>query len=71
MYKKYMKSVLEKPYMVGAHWFQYVDEPISGRAFDGENANIGFVTATDIPYPLMFEAVKDITGNMYQDPLAN
>lgn len=71
MYKAYMKSVLEKPYMVGAHWFQYVDEPVSGRAFDGENANIGFVTVTDIPYPEMVEAVKEVTSTMYQQRLQN
>ena len=66
MYKAYMQSVLEKPYMVGAHWFQYIDEPISGRAFDGENANIGFVTVTDIPYPELIQAVKEVTSTMYQ-----
>jgi len=66
MYKTYMQSVLTKPYMVGAHWFQYIDEPISGRAFDGENANIGFVTVTDIPYPEMIKAVKEVTSTMYQ-----
>ncbi|MGJ8681456.1 agarase [Paraglaciecola sp.] len=65
MYKKYMRSVLEKPYMVGAHWFQYVDEPISGRSFDGENANIGFVTTTDLPYPELIQAVQEITSDMY------
>lgn len=70
MYKDYMQSVLNKPYMVGAHWFQYIDEPISGRAFDGENANIGFVTVTDIPYPEMIKAVKDVTSTMYQTRLA-
>ncbi|MCM2679982.1 beta-galactosidase [Echinimonas agarilytica] len=71
MYKDYMQSVLNKPYMVGAHWFQYIDEPISGRAFDGENANIGFVTVTDIPYPQLIDAVKDVTSTMYQKRLAN
>ncbi|WP_041522724.1 beta-galactosidase [Gilvimarinus agarilyticus] len=65
MYKAYMESVLEKDYMVGAHWFQYVDEPVTGRAFDGENANIGFVTVTDIPYPEMIKAAKDINYNLY------
>ncbi|GGA81522.1 hydrolase [Neiella marina] len=70
MYKDYMKSVLEKPYMVGAHWFQYVDEPVSGRAFDGENANIGFVTVADIPYPGLVQAVKEVTSTMYQERLA-
>ncbi len=71
MYKEYMQSVLSKPYMVGAHWFQYIDEPISGRAFDGENANIGFVTVTDIPYPELVSAVKEVTSTMYQDRLKN
>ncbi|QHJ13948.1 hypothetical protein FX988_04229 [Paraglaciecola mesophila] len=70
MYKEYMQSVLDKPYMVGAHWFQYIDEPITGRAFDGENANIGFVTVTDMPYPQMIKAVKEVTSTMYQQRLA-
>mgnify|MGYP005984874521 CR=1 FL=1 len=70
-YKAYMESVLNKPYMVGAHWFQYVDEPITGRAFDGENANIGFVTVADIPYPELVSAVKEVTSSMYQKRLAD
>lgn len=70
-YKVYMKSVLSKSYMVGAHWFQYVDEPITGRAHDGENANIGFVTVADIPYPELVNAVKEVTSTMYQNRLAD
>ncbi len=69
MYKEYMASVLSKPYMVGAHWFQYADEPITGRAFDGENANIGFVNVADVPYPELINAVKDVTYNMYETRL--
>lgn len=69
MYKEYMKSVLDKPYMVGAHWFQYADEPITGRAFDGENANIGLVTVTDMPYPELSDAIKEITYKMYEERL--
>ncbi|NVK26092.1 MAG: beta-galactosidase [Gammaproteobacteria bacterium] len=68
-YKEYMQSVLSKPYMVGAHWFQYTDEPITGRALDGENANIGFVNVTDTPYPELVQAVKDVTSKMYQQRL--
>ena len=26
-----------------------VDEPLTGRAYDGENYNIGFLTVTDTP----------------------
>ncbi|MEM6967436.1 MAG: agarase, partial [Bacteroidota bacterium] len=66
MYKKYMETVIDNPYFVGAHWFQYLDSPTSGRAHDGENYNVGFVRVTDVPYEPMVEAAKEITGNMYQ-----
>ena len=32
MYKEYMESVIDNPYFVGAHWFQYMDSPLTGRA---------------------------------------
>lgn len=38
------------PYVVGAHWFQYYDEPTRGRATDGENYNMGLVDINDQPY---------------------
>jgi hypothetical protein len=65
MYLDYMQSVLASPNMVGAHWFQYVDSPISGRAFDGENYNVGFVSTTDIPYPEMVAAAKKFNATVY------
>lgn len=71
MYKNYMASVLSNPYFVGAHWFQYIDEPITGRAHDGENAQIGFVTVTDIPYPELIDAVKDVNSNLYSGRYGN
>lgn len=65
MYTTYMESVLAHPNMVGAHWFQYMDEPITGRTYDGENANIGFVNVADIPYPELIEAAKKINSTLY------
>ena len=65
MYRAYMDSVLALPNFVGAHWFQYVDSPITGRAFDGENYNVGFVSGTDIPYPEMSEAARAFNGSLY------
>ena len=32
MYQKYIQSALRNKLIVGAHWFQYIDEPITGRA---------------------------------------
>ena len=33
-----MLSVIDNPYFVGAHWFQYIDSPASGRVWDGDAA---------------------------------
>ncbi|MBU3021279.1 beta-galactosidase [Aestuariibacter sp. A3R04] len=65
MYKDYMHSVIDNPYFVGAHWFQYMDSPISGRAYDGENYNVGFVNVTDTPYAPMVEAARELNSTMY------
>ncbi|WP_096086357.1 beta-galactosidase [Agaribacterium haliotis] len=66
MYKDYMNTIFDSPYFVGAHWFQYIDSPITGRAFDGENYNVGFVSVTDTPYPTLVEAAKELHSDMYQ-----
>lgn len=65
-YADYVRSVVECPAMVGCHWFQYVDEPITGRWFDGENYNIGFVDVSDTPYPELVEAARKIHGEIYK-----
>ena len=66
MYTDYMHSVIDNPYFIGAHWFQYIDSPITGRAYDGENYNVGFITVTDTPYAPMIEAARKLHGDMYQ-----
>ena len=65
MYKEYMESVIDNPYFVGAHWFQYIDSPITGRALDGENYNVGFVSVTDTPYQEMIEAAYELNSSLY------
>ena len=65
-YVDYVRSVADHPAFVGCHWFQYVDEPNTGRWFDGENYNIGFVDVTDTPYPEMVEAARSVHGEIYR-----
>ena len=65
MFRDYVQSVVDNPAFVGAHWFQYVDEPLTGRALDGENYNIGFVTVTDTPYPEMVAAARSVLAKAY------
>ncbi len=64
-YEAYVRSVVDHPGFVGCHWFQYMDEPITGRWFDGENYNIGFLDVTDTPYPELVKAAQHIHGEAY------
>jgi hypothetical protein len=56
-YRYYVEQGLSLPYALGTHWFQWTDEPVTGR-MDGENYNIGFIDATGRPYPELVEAAK-------------
>ncbi|QQE85202.1 beta-galactosidase [Pseudomonas putida] len=57
-YGNFLKAALAQPMIVGAHWFQYLDQPASGRLLDGENGHLGLVAITDTPYPDFVEAVR-------------
>ncbi|MEO0793888.1 MAG: beta-galactosidase [Verrucomicrobiota bacterium] len=65
LYADYIRSGLENPQVVGAHWFQFVDEHIAGRG-DGENYNVGLVDICDTPYPYMVQAIRNVADNMYE-----
>ena len=63
-YRNFMRDCLDSPRYVGAHWFQYMDQALTGRP-DGENFQCGFVTCCDVPYPEMVRAARDIAREMY------
>jgi len=65
MYQDYIRTVVDTPAFVGCAWFQYYDEPLTGRTYDGENYNIGMVTATDTPYAEIVEAAKRVHAEVY------
>jgi hypothetical protein len=65
IYTDYVSSVLDHPALVGCHWFQYTDEPLTGRSYDGENYNIGFLTVTDTPYPELVASARAIHRHAY------
>jgi len=62
----YMKKAARAPWCIGAHWFCYTDQPLTGRGDDGENFAVGFVDATDDPHPEMVEAAKTLHKEIYQ-----
>jgi hypothetical protein len=56
-YSYYVENAASYPGVVGTHWFQWIDQPATGRN-DGENYNIGFLDVTDRPYQELVEASK-------------
>ena len=65
-YERYMEGALRNPRIIGAHWFAWNDQPVTGRSFDGENYPVGLVDITDTPYPELTEAARKIGENMYE-----
>jgi hypothetical protein len=58
-YARYLRSVADNPDFVGAHWFQYNDQPLTGRTLDGESAHVGFVTVADVTYQDFAAAARE------------
>jgi hypothetical protein len=65
-YRDYVRSALANPAVVGCHWFQYQDQPTTGRVYDEENYQIGFVDIADTPYPEMIAASRALAVEMYR-----
>ncbi|MFO7974849.1 MAG: beta-galactosidase, partial [Candidatus Hydrogenedentota bacterium] len=65
LYVQYVRSVAEHPNFVGCHWFKYADQPLTGRAMDGENYSIGLVTKVDVPHKTFLKYVKEVHAEAY------
>ncbi len=63
-YTAYVRGALRNRYIIGTHWFQYVDQPTTGRG-DGENYQIGFLDICDNPYPEIVQAARTIGSDLY------
>ena len=57
-----LAALLRTPYVVGADWFQYYDEPTHGR-YDGENFNFGLVDIHDRPYEALTSTASALDLN--------
>ncbi|BFI94892.1 MAG: hypothetical protein RSP_04020 [Rhodanobacter sp.] len=65
-YAHYLQAALDDPDIVGTHWFEYVDEPVTGRLLDGENGHFSLVGITDIPFKGFVEAVRKANAQAQQ-----
>lgn len=66
VYKNFLMQAVKNPYIVGVGWFQYLDQPYTGRN-DGENYQIGFVTVGDYPNQEIVESAREVGQNMYKE----
>ena len=64
-YLDYVRGALQHPQFVGCHWFQYQDEPLTGRVYDEENYQIGLVDVADTPYAETIAALRDVGSQLY------
>jgi hypothetical protein len=64
-YEYFVNSCLNNPYIVGAHYFQFLDQPTVGRG-DGENFSCGFLNICDRPHEDMVNVSRKIGKEFYQ-----
>jgi hypothetical protein len=65
-YRDYVLGALRHPQFVGTHWFQWQDEPATGRVYDEENYQIGFVDVADTPYRETIAVSREIGRQLYK-----
>jgi hypothetical protein len=57
-YRYYVENTAVHPAVIGIHWFQWTDQPATGR-MDGENYNTGLIDITDRPYSELIGAIRE------------
>ncbi len=65
-YRHYTENAFAHPGLIGVAYFQWPDQDLTGRAYDGENYNCGLVDVTDRPYKHMVGAIKESAQNIYK-----
>ena len=63
-YRYYVENAVSMPALIGTHWFQWIDEPSTGR-MDGENYNIGIIDVTDRPYTEFVQAAQETHKRLF------
>ncbi|MER3373282.1 MAG: hypothetical protein RIM83_01440 [Allomuricauda sp.] len=64
-YRLYTEQAFKHPGLIGVGYFQWSDQDVTGRFYDGENYNCGLVDVTDRPYKHMVNAIKETAKRLY------
>lgn len=68
MYRNYVEKSAASGMVIGAHWFEAVDQAPTGRWYEGyggEAGGIGLIDVTDRPYKVMLEQVMAANYGIY------
>ena len=65
-YRDYLRSAIDSPSYVGANWFCWRDQPITGVIGESANSSCGAVSVTDVPYRELTGAMRTVAGEMYE-----
>ena len=65
----YLSDALRHPNIIGAHWFQWSGQAVTGR-FDGENFGVGLVTIVDRPVEPLVDASRNVADALFEYRLA-
>ena len=65
--ERIVRDAIDSGYIVGYHWFQYMDEPAEGR-FDGENGNTGLVDIHDNPWTVLTDRLTRLNADAAARP---
>jgi hypothetical protein len=62
--RAYLSDALRHPNIVGAHWFQWSSQAVTGRQ-DGENFGVGLVSIVDRPVEPLVNAFSEVSAALY------
>ncbi len=67
-YRNYIEQSAALPFVIGAQWFIYTDQSITGRFFEGftgEGYNTGLVNVVDRPYPELVRQAAETHARIF------
>jgi len=67
-YRNFVEKIAATGFIVGAHWFEYMDESVTGRWFQGYNGEsfaVGLVNVADRPYKEFLNSIMKCNYSIY------
>lgn len=65
-YRYFVENAAAHPALIGAHWFQLVDNLPTGRPSDLERLNYGFLNVLDLPYKPLVDYARETFRRIYE-----